>query len=347
MKKKIILLTTLFLISPINIKALEYESKLSGPDTISSMPSDEEMLIRTYKNLYIDITNIENIDSFNMYIKYDKSLIGLSTCNLLNYISEGCQITSDKEVYYEYKYGNSYKEQFKDNNFYRVGFRPIDATPESGTTTVEVYFKNAKDKEGNSITIKPSTKTYSFSKYGMILNNKDKENDKTKDNENSNNNIEQEPTTKEKSNNNFIEKLEIKNYSIKFDKYINNYSITIEEDINTLDIDLSLEDSKSTYKIIGADNLKENNYKVSIEVTSESKETNTYIINIKTNEKEEEKENTNPIVNTNKENKKDKKITINKDYIIIGILSIVLLIIISIIISNRNNRKINKMFNGL
>lgn len=341
MKKKFILLIILFLLFPINTKALEYESKLSGPDTISSMPNDEEMLIRTYKNLYIDITNIENIDSFNMYVKYDTNLIGLSTCNLLNYISEGCHITSDKEVYYEYKYGNSYEKQFKDNNLYRVGFRPIDNTPEKGTTTVEVYFKNAKDKEGNSITIKSSTKTYSFKKYGMIINNNDTENN------NDNNNKKQETTATEKSNNNFLDKLEIKNYTINFDKYINNYYITLEKDINTLDIEISLEDPKSTYKIIGADNLKENNNKVTIEVTSESKEINTYTINIKTIEKEDKKENNTPISNVNKENNKDKKITINKDYITIGILSIILIIIISIIISNRNNNKINKMFNGL
>jgi len=340
MKLKFILLITLCFILPINIKALEYESKLSGENTISSMPDNEQNLIRTYKNLYIDITNIENIDSFNMYIKYDKEVMGLTTCNLLNYIAEGCHITSAKEIYYQYKHSDGYNNLFDNYNLYRVGFRPINTTPEAGTTTIEVYFKNATDKGGNPITIKSSSMTYNFTKYGMIFkdNNKEEETENTPTNDNI-----------EKSNNNFIKSLEIKDYTIDFDKYINNYRITIDENINNLDINFSLEDPKATYKITGAEDLKENNYKVSIEVTSESGEKNTYTITTKIknstiNENEtiiENEENTEIIPNDNK------KIKIKKEHIIIAILSIILIAIIITIINNKNNSKMNKMFEGL
>lgn len=338
MKLRYILLITLFLILPINTKALEYESKLSGENIFSSMPDNEENLFRKYRNLYIDITNIETIDSFNMYIKYDKDIMGLTTCNLLNYIGEGCHITSAKEVYYEYKHSKGYNELFNNYNFYRVGFKPTSTTPEAGTTTVEVYFKNAIDINGNPITIKPSTMTYTIVKNGIILNTNNKE----EENITTNDNI-------EKSNNNFIKSLEIKDYTIEFDKYINNYRITIDENINNLDIKFSLEDEKATYKITGADNLKENNYTVSIEVTSESGEKNVYTITSKIN---------NTTINNNKniiekeENteiipKDTKKIKIKKEHIIIAILSIILITIIITIINNKSNNKMNKMFEGL
>ena len=40
----------------------------------------------TNTTLSIDITNLENIASFNMYIEYDSNLVGINNCNFFNYI---------------------------------------------------------------------------------------------------------------------------------------------------------------------------------------------------------------------------------------------------------------------
>lgn len=342
--KKIILFIMLITIFPIKINALEYESKLSGDNTISSMPDNENEKNRAYKNLYINITNIENIKSFDMYVKYDNSLIGLSTCNLLNYIGGGCSITSNKEVYYQYKHSNGYNDMFSTNDFYRVGFSPKESTPETGTTTVEVYFKNAIDKDSNPITIKSSSKTYTFTKFGFYL-NKDNNTDETNNIITENNELITDTGTDIiiKSNNNYINKLEIKNHVIDFNKEINNYSIKTDNNINTLDISVDLEDDNATYEIIGADDLKVNNYKVLIIVTSESGIRNTYIINIKNDNNDEEKINTPSTEIVNKNN----KINFNKDYLVYGIITLLFIILIIAIISYFNNKRIDKSFKGL
>lgn len=84
-----------------------------------------------------------------------------------------------------------------------------------------------------------------------------------------------------KSDNNYLEDLYIKNYEIDFDKTKNNYEITVEQGVNELEIEVVLEDSKSTYKVIGADDLENNYHRVLIEVYAEDGEKNTYIIDVK------------------------------------------------------------------
>lgn len=349
--KKIILFIMLIFIFPIKISALEYNSILSGDETISVVPDDSEVSSRLYRNLYINITNIENISSFDMYIKYDNSLIGLSTCNLLNYISTGCHMSSNKEVYYQYRYSDGYSSMINNYNFYRVGFMPIESTPDSGTTTVEVYFKNAKDKDSNPITIKSSNKTYTFSKYGMSI-KKNEEDNSEKQTENNNeqptndnsNNLTIETITK-KSDNNYINKLEIKNYNLNFLKDKNDYSIEIDNEVNNLDITVILDDNNSTYEIIGTNDLKANNYKVSIEVTSESGIKNIYTINAKIKNENKTEEN---ILTPSAEIKEDtKKITFNKNYLIYSSIGLLLIILIITFISYINNKKIDKSFKGL
>lgn len=85
----------------------------------------------------------------------------------------------------------------------------------------------------------------------------------------------------EKSNNNFLSSLQVESYDLSFDKNKNDYEIEIKKDVNTLNVTASLEDGKATYNIIGADNLKENNHQVKIEVTAENGEKRTYTISAK------------------------------------------------------------------
>lgn len=345
MKKKILLIIMLFLLLPTGIKALEYEVKLSGDDIILSKPQNEQALSRVSSNLYIDITNIENISSFDMYVEYDKTLIGLKTCNAFNYAGGGWYIDGNKNVYYNYKYSNGYKEYFNKYNLYRIGFKPNDSTPESGTTTVTVTIKNAKDLDNNSITIKSVSKTYTFKKYGIYLNNNN--NDIIENNNDTVVNNNETTNNDNKSNNNYIKELTIKNYKIKFNKLINEYTININEDVNTLDISLTLEDSKAKYIIIGANDLKKNNNKTLIEITSENGEKNTYTINTKINDNKEN----NNIEITDTQIKNNSKLNllkkINKKHLFIGGVIILFIVLICIIISHYDNRKIDKMFKDL
>ena len=149
----------------------------------------------------------------------------------------------------------------------------------------------------------------------------------------------------EKSNNKYLKSLKIEEYKLEFDKNKNNYEIKVGTDVNKLKLDIELEDEKSTYKIIGADDLKANNYKVLIEVTAENGDKNTYTINVKQEEPKKE------AISKKEFNGKEKKeYKLNKKIIIVGIIVLSLLIIIGIvmaIISHRNSKKIDKAFEEL
>ena len=85
----------------------------------------------------------------------------------------------------------------------------------------------------------------------------------------------------EESDNNFIKNLYIKDYSIEFDKNTNSYDLEVGEDVNSLDINILLEDENADYKISGANNLKNNNNRVLIEVIATNGEARIYTINVK------------------------------------------------------------------
>ncbi len=379
MKKKIsFILLLMSLIVPFNVKALEYISELSGNEYIFS-PSSTPMDRFNTRDLYINISNMYNIGSFDMYVKYDTELIDMCTCSFLNYIAGFCQRTDDHMVIYPYEYQNVYIEKFNKYNFYTVTFMSKSQTRESGTTTIEVFFKNAKDINGNPITISSSSKTYQFSKFFMKWtsdNNNDEEQQEVNSenssstieednkstpntNNNSNNNapiIEEKNTPNidqnnpsfpekneySKSTNNYLKSIKINNDHINFNKNQNNYEITINPNINKLNLEIELEDSKATYNIIGADNLLENDYKVLIEVTSESGDKNTYTINVKINEYDEVVDSGDKIEANEKENFK-----IDKKYIIMGIIGlsvIVVIIVVVAIISYHNNKKMDRIW---
>jgi hypothetical protein len=146
----------LFLIFPLKISALEYIPRTSGYTTIYSKP-ESSPIYPYYTDLYIDISNIENIYSLEMIIRYDRNLVGLSNCHLLNYAGSGCQMGGGWEyIYYSYKASDSYSSLFNKYAFYTVTFMPMDTTPLSGSTEVSIEFKNAKDKEQNTISINPA-----------------------------------------------------------------------------------------------------------------------------------------------------------------------------------------------
>lgn len=135
-----------------------------------------------------------------------------------------------------------------------------------------------------------------------------------------------------KSSNNSLKSLTIKDYEINFKKDKYTYKLTLPEKVNELYVTAEVEDSKSSYVITGADNLKENNDKVRIIVTAEDGDKVTYNILINREIKEKNTDSsTNKIIN------KLNKVV----YIILGV--IVLIIIICIMISLHNKKEIKKL----
>ena len=148
---------------------------------------------------------------------------------------------------------------------------------------------------------------------------------------------------KTKSTNTYLKSLEIKDYKINFYKKVKNYTITIPKDINKLDNTAIPEEENATYQIIGADNLKENNYQVLIEVTNQGNLKTTYKIDVLL--EEEPKKSFLSILSD-----KLSKIIKNKTYrtILFVSLGVIFLIIITIsIISKRKYNKISKMLDEL
>lgn len=175
MKNRIILITFLVLsvIFPSKVFAIDYECDISGEDVIRAKTDGwdyEEWKPQYLTDMYINVSNIENIGEFTMYVNYDKDTVGLYGCNSFNYITEGCPIASsrNREVFYNYKYSNTNSERLNKYSLYTVTFAPKDNTPKIGDTKVTVYFENAKDINGNPISIKSCSKIYNFRKMGMF-----------------------------------------------------------------------------------------------------------------------------------------------------------------------------------
>lgn len=146
--------------------------------------------------------------------------------------------------------------------------------------------------------------------------------------------------TEVKSVDNDLKNLEIVGYELDFDKSRHQYTIEIDSDVNNLEIKAETNSSKAKYKITGADNLKENDYKVEIEVTSEDNKTSKYTIiaNVK---KSDEKENTENKIDEDQEMLKQ----INAKMLLYGGIAlgvIFLIIILAIIGKIRKDRYFKK-----
>ena len=145
-----------------------------------------------------------------------------------------------------------------------------------------------------------------------------------------------------KSNNNYLKELDVKGYIFNFYKRNNQYDLEIDKGVNSLELEIVPEDDKATYEVIGNKDLKANNNKIEIIVTSESGKKNTYTINITYLEKENKKVNSVTILNKIKD-----FISNNKLYLYIGSGVILLIILISVIANKANDDKLNKKLNDL
>jgi len=167
-------------------------------------------------------------------------------------------------------------------------------------------------------------------------------NNSSSNNNNNNNNSNNNPEVK--SNNKYLSSLQVENYNLSFDKNIYEYNLDIEPGVNALNITATVEDPKSTYQIIGSDDLKQNNNQVVIKVTAENGEESSYIITTKVKEE-------NDIALSGEKKKKDKKslkfnIKLKKEHFIIGGVALLILFIVFIIIKLKD-RKIDKALKNL
>ena len=147
--------------------------------------------------------------------------------------------------------------------------------------------------------------------------------------------------TSKKSSNTYLKTLTIEGYNIDFNKNKYKYDIKVKNDVNSLNVKYTLEDKKAKAEITGNDNLKEYGDKVKIEVTAEDLTKKEYTIFIdrevkKTKEKFSFTKIYKNIKNKIFASKKNKTIAM----VIVG--NIVLIILLIIIVSKTNSRKIDK-----
>ncbi len=189
------------------------------------------------------------------------------------------------------------------------------------TKTIKVYDAVSKD-----ITPPPSIATTSEPKKKTTTK---KTNKKTSSSTSSNTTTSTNKNSKKSSNNN-LKSLTIDDYKIDFKKEQHLYSIDLVNNTNKLVVKAATEDKKATYKIIGADDLKKNDYKVKIEVTAENGDKSTYSITAYQQETKKD------------EKKKLIDINIKKDdlikYGIIGGVVVLVIIIISLIIHHKDHK---------
>jgi len=92
------------------------------------------------------------------------------------------------------------------------------------------------------------------------------------------------------SSNKYLKKLEVENHDIYFYRERYKYKIVIDEGENSVKVKAIPEDSRTRVKVIGADDLKKNNYKIIVKVTAENGTTDEYLIEASIKEKIVEQE---------------------------------------------------------
>lgn len=80
--------------------------------------------------------------------------------------------------------------------------------------------------------------------------------------------------------NNDLASLEVKNYTIDFDKDKTNYTIIVENEVEKIDVVAKAEEESAKVKIEGNDKLEDGNNAVTITVTGKDNTTKTYTINV-------------------------------------------------------------------
>ena len=224
------------------LNAAEYSCEITGDDVLYSN-SDKTSYIN------VNINNIEDISSLRMYIQYDNKLFDTSTCQFLNYTASACSLrANDKsKIFYDYTFNKDYS--LNDYPFYFANFISNDKTPNTGKTTIKVYFDDVKDKNNKSIKINECTKEFTFMEGTDGKTISDKLN------------------------------IEIAGYKFDFDEETYEYNFAIDKDINSLDIKVTTPENYK-YSVNGATDLNTFGNKITIIITDLENNETTYTINV-------------------------------------------------------------------
>jgi len=338
MKKILLLLTTLIILIPLNLKASDITAKLTGPKEVTIGETLTVKYTINIPNVGISDTYFKGIYEIQYDIDYDKKLLSLKSVDTNNY--ETAFINQEGSIWIDSE------PKIKDclENMFYCG---------SGTYTATLKF-DILSKDATTASIKITDPIVIIGDFNdaleFIENNITIEELEEKMIKESPNNFEtliftikkpQEADTR--SSNNNLSSLEIQNYKIDFNKETQEYEINVANNVNKIVVKATPEDTNSRVKITGDDDLESNNNQVTIEVIAENESIKTYTIKVN------HKEDVNEIIDTPKEETKT-KITLDKKIIkLFGIIGgvLLLLIILFSIKSIIKKKKINEMFEEL
>lgn len=367
MKKTVVVLLLLVVLLPFPVDANPgiKNTRLMGPDQVEKCTNFSLTFGISFSNLEKNKLDGKGIAGVNFEIEYDKNLLVLteitSQANTWNSQSVGNQIysfiTESNHV------GNKCIDDILNCVDYLVTVHFYLKDTNSESTTIKIGRTNVmlldifdsnmeyteeelEDKlEENLISVNANqVKTITFIESDIPILERQPEPSPITDIDKPEPNLVHMVTEKVdniqklESNNTYLKSLQIENYSIDFRKTKKDYHIRIDKGVNQLQVIAELEDEKSTYQIIGADNLKDNNYQIIIEVTAENGDKNVYTVytRVKENNIFDEK-------NIDDEDESNNsKLTINKKYFIIGIALFIFLVILIIIIRKILDRKLDK-----
>ena len=128
-----------------------------------------------------------------------------------------------------------------------------------------------------------------------------------------------EEEVKSSTSNVYLEKLQIKNYPIAFDRTVDYYDVRVESEVTSLEITAEASDNQATVEIRGNSELK-NKSKIEIVVSATDGNTKTYTINIQ------------------KSSKNDWKLVLT----ILELIALLLMILLCIILIVKHNKKVKK-----
>lgn len=297
----------------------------------------------------LDITDIAKIDSFKSDV-YETE----NTYYVLSYIDD-TNASKNKcadEVLYCADYLETLKFYIKDTEVEKTEIKitnvnvmlfPVGSSNEEDMITISSNEKshiiNIKQQEKEVIT-SPAPETVITNSSNVDIKEEIKNNVETViTNSNNNENVQK------KDSNNYLSSIKIENYKIDFNRDKLEYSIDVKETVNKLNINVVSESKLSIVNIKGADDLKSNNYKITIDVTAENKVKRTYTVNVNTIEQEESELN-----DSSTDKFIDLKFKISdktKTIIIISIAVLSVVIIIVSIIFYKKDREIDNKLNKL
>ena len=157
----------------------------------------------------------------------------------------------------------------------------IDATANDSKATIKIE-KPKKLVEGeNKYKVIVTAENEKTKTYTIIVTKGDTQTSQVEDPTQENPNSEDPGNTQLQSNNNTAKNISVKGYNIDFSSDKTEYKIKTND--KSLDLDIELEESTATYKVIGNENLS-NGSEVKIVVTAENGQEKTYLIKIVDNE---------------------------------------------------------------